>query len=371
MITVTPSQKRALGVATTLAIILGAYFLKHYVMLIVFAAIVAFIFNPLYQRLKRRQRASGAAAITLLVSIVAVIIPLTIVLILTGYQVVNLVEWAKTASENTNVNQLLGSAIDYINNVMNSLGISYRLSETAVMNSIGQALRALGENILSNLGGVVSSVGSFITTSIIYIYVFLSLLVNQDKLLNTFHQLNPLGKDVSHLYSKRSAVMTKAMVRGQFIIAIAQGFTDATLLYLAGMKSLFFFFFVLLTLLSIIPLGGGIVAIPIGIIMILMGNVWQGLLVVVGHLVIVTNIDNVLRPRLVPREARLDPALTLLSVFSGLAFFGFIGIVIGPVIMILIVTTIQVYLEVYKNIKLDKEAPTRAKKSLLQKLHLR
>ena len=67
----------------------------------------------------------------------------------------------------------------------------------------------------------------------------------------------------------------------------------------------------------------------------------------------VTNIDNLLRPILVPREARLDSALMLLAVFAGLTMFGAWGIVIGPVLMIVIVTTISVYLAVYKGVPMD------------------
>ena len=67
----------------------------------------------------------------------------------------------------------------------------------------------------------------------------------------------------------------------------------------------------------------------------------------------VTNIDNFLRPILVPREARLDSALMLLSVFAGIAMFGAFGIVIGPVLMIVIVTTISVYLAVYKGVPIE------------------
>lgn len=73
----------------------------------------------------------------------------------------------------------------------------------------------------------------------------------------------------------------------------------------------------------------------------------------------VTNIDNVLRPILVPRDARLNSALMLLSVFAGITMFGPWGIIIiGPVLMILIVTTIDVYLAVYKGVELEQfEAP--------------
>lgn len=356
MINVTTQQKRALSIATVLAIVFGAYFLKHYTMLVIFAAIVAFIFNPFYQRMLRKRKPSAAAMLTLLASIVAIIIPLTIVLALTAHQLANLIDVAKNISHNTNLTDLLNSVIDSINNLLSSLGVPYKLSESAIISNLGDGIKSFAEGVLGSLTSIASGIGSFISTSIIYIYVFMSLLINQDKLLETFHQLNPLGRDVSNLYARRTAVMTKAMVRGQFIIATVQGFTDAALLYIAGLRSLFFFFFVLLTMLSIIPLGGGIVAIPIGIVMILTGHVWQGLLVVLGHLLIVTNEDNVLRPKLVPKEARLDPALTLLSVFSGLAFFGFIGIVLGPVIMILIVTTLQVYLDVYRKAKTVKSS---------------
>jgi predicted PurR-regulated permease PerM len=76
---------------------------------------------------------------------------------------------------------------------------------------------------------------------------------------------------------------------------------------------------------------------------------------------VVTNIDNFLRPFLVPRDARLNPALMLLSVFAGIAMFGAWGIVIGPVLMILIVTTVDVYLAVYKGVELEEpgEQPVR------------
>jgi predicted PurR-regulated permease PerM len=87
--------------------------------------------------------------------------------------------------------------------------------------------------------------------------------------------------------------------------------------------------------------------------MVLFGNVAGGLFIVLWHLLAVTNIDNFLRPILVPREARLDPALMLLAVFSGIAMFGFWGIVIGPVVMIIIVTTISVYLAVYKGVAME------------------
>ena len=91
--------------------------------------------------------------------------------------------------------------------------------------------------------------------------------------------------------------------------------------------------------------------IPIGVVMALTGNIVQGVFVILFHLLVVTNIDNLLRPRLVPKNARLNSALTLLSVFSGLALFGPAGVIYGPVVMILLITTFEMYAEYNKHIK--------------------
>ncbi|HET7060494.1 MAG TPA: AI-2E family transporter [Candidatus Saccharimonadales bacterium] len=348
---VTGSQKRALGIATALAILIGIYFLRGYFLLIAFAAIVAFTFNPFYQRLLRRGRRPGtAASLTFLLSLLALIVPLTIVILVSVHQILLLVHNIAQSNYSTNLSDLLKHFVDACNRTLASLHISYRLSVNTLTSGLSHTLNGVKSTLLNTVASSVSSFFTFFSLAIIYIYVFLSMLTKQDVLLKTVHRLNPLGTEISRLYTHRMAAMTKAMVRGQFIIAISQGLTDALLLYLAGMHSTFFFFFLLLTVLSVIPLGGGIVAIPIGIVMLFTGNVLGGLLIIIGHLIIVTNIDNVLRPKLVPAEARLDPALTLLAVFSGLRFFGFLGIIIGPVLMILLVTTIQIFMEVYRDV---------------------
>ena len=166
-------------------------------------------------------------------------------------------------------------------------------------------------------------------------------------------QLNPLGEEVTDLYLAKMGAMVDGTVIGQFVIAVCQGVAGATSIYIAGFHDGFFIFAILLSALSVIPLGSGIVTIPFGIGMILFGNVFGGIFVILFHLIVVTNIDNFLRPILVPREARLDSALMLLSVFAGIAMFGAFGIVIGPVLMIVIVTTISVYLAVYKGVPLE------------------
>jgi predicted PurR-regulated permease PerM len=352
LLRVSPSQKRALAIATVLAILVGAWLLQKYLMLIVVSAIVAYLFNPVYKWLLKKGRSQGQATLlTFLASLLAVIIPATLVILITVLQISSLINSISSSGFSLDLGKIGQSVIDAINSFMSSMNLPYHLTDAGIKDALTTAIKTMGQNLAK---GVVSYIGNFfgfITTAIIYIYVFMSMLRHQDKIISTISKLNPLGEKVSELYLQRMSAMTKATVRGQFIIALCQGLESAVVLSLVGLDNLFFFFLVLLTALSVIPLGAGIVTIPIGIVMILSGQVAQGTIVVVNHLLIVTNIDNVLRPRLVPAEARLDSALMILAVFAGLAHFGFIGIVVGPVMMIVLVTTIQMFLEVYRDTK--------------------
>ena len=210
-----------------------------------------------------------------------------------------------------------------------------------------------GEFGLGLLQGALGGLAGAVTAAVLFIYVFVSLLSNREGVQTLIRKLNPLGEEVTDLYLAKMGAMVQGTVLGQFVIALAQGLAGAASIYIAGFHEGFFIFAILLSVLSVIPLGGGIVSIPFGIGMILFGNVFGGIFVIVWHLIVVTNIDNVLRPILVPRQARLDSALMLLAVFAGITMFGFLGIIIGPVLMIVIVTTISVYLAVYKGVPLD------------------
>jgi predicted PurR-regulated permease PerM len=352
---ITPSEKKALAIATVIAIIFGAYFLKHYFSLIIVAAIMAFLFNPFYhRRLSKNHKPGKSAALTFMYGGLVILLPLTLVIVLTVLQINHSINHISTTVQNTDTSALSQHIIDTINNIIAKTSSSFRLTPEWIQSTAIELAQKIGTAFLHNVAQYAGNFFSFFTTAIIFIFVFLSLLKNQESLVETFHSLNPLGKDISNLYLKRISAMTKAMVRGQFIIAIAQGSTDAALIYLGGLHEGFFFLLMILITLSFIPLGGGILAIPIGIAMALTGNFVGGALVVLGHLLIVTNIDNVLRPKLVTSEAKLDSALMILSVFSGIALLGFLGIVVGPVIMIILVTTISVYREVYKNVEMEK-----------------
>jgi predicted PurR-regulated permease PerM len=350
----TLNQKRALAVLTLLALLFGAYFLRDYFVLIVVAAVGAYLFTPLFNWFNKRLNTGLSLTCTVLSALASVIAPIGLLVVLGVVQIARMVDnvagWFKT----TNPSELGDKALQLVNDLLARVPFLHvTVSAEMLRNTMISAARKIGEWLLHFLQDAAGGLAGAVTSAIIFLYVFVALLVNRDKLRTLIGQLNPLGEEVTDLYLRRMGSMVRGTVSGQFVIALCQGVAGAASVFVAGFHHGFFIFAILLTALSIIPLGGGIVTIPFGIGMVFYGNVVGGVFVVLFHLLVVTNIDNFLRPILVPREARLNSALMLLSVFAGIAMFGPWGIVIGPVLMIVIVTTVDVYLAVYRGVELD------------------
>ncbi|HEX2213545.1 MAG TPA: AI-2E family transporter, partial [Mycobacterium sp.] len=348
----TPTQKRVLAVITLVALGFGAYFLRGYVLLIAVAAVLAYLFAPLYRRLHAKMSAGLAATVTLLAAIATVALPLSGVIFLAVVQISQMVTSIGAWAEETDFSALAQRLLDSANDVLARVPfVETTLTPESVRQAIARVGQGAGEIALGVARDSVGGIAAALTGAIIFLYVFLALLTNGGKVADLFRDLNPLGREVTDIYLAKVGAMVSATVKGQFIIATCQGVAGAISIYIAGLHGGFFMFVIFLTALSFIPLGIGLAV---------FGKPLGGIFIAAFHLLVVTNIDNVLRPFLVPKSAHLHPALMLLAVFAGLGMFGFWGIVLGPVLMIVIVTTISVYLAVTKNQPLDELTGTRA-----------
>ncbi|MBX7450980.1 AI-2E family transporter [Mycolicibacterium sp. 3033] len=343
----TLTQKRALAVATVAALGFGAYFLRTYLLLIAVAAVLAFLFGPLYRRLRARMNTALSATVTLLAAVATVLVPLSGVIALAVLQINELVTSIGRWAEQTDFTALAQRLLDSANEVLARIPfVNITLTQDSVREAATRVGQGAGQLALDFARDSVGSIAATVTALVIFLYVFLALLTNGGTVVDLFRDINPLGAEVSDIYLAKIGAMVSATVKGQFIIAVCQGVAGAVSIYVAGLHDGFFMFLIFLTALSFIPLGSGIVTIPLGIGLAVFGNVAGGVFIVVFHILVTTSIDNLLRPFLVPKSAHLHPALMLLAVFAGLKMFGFWGIVLGPVLMIVIVTTISVYLTV-------------------------
>jgi predicted PurR-regulated permease PerM len=99
-----------------------------------------------------------------------------------------------------------------------------------------------------------------------------------------------------------------------------------------------------MVILSVIPLvGAWLVLHPAAIIQLILGNYWQGIVIFLVTILVISNIDNLLRPRLVGRDAGMHDLMIFFSTLGGISVFGIMGFIIGPVIAVCFLTILDIY----------------------------
>ncbi len=140
----------------------------------------------------------------------------------------------------------------------------------------------------------------------------------------------------------------RAVVRGMFLTAIVQG-----LLAGAAYVSLGVPFPVVLTaltrFLAPLPFGGtALIWVPVALYFFWMASLWKALVMVAWGVGVVSTVDQILRPWLIGQEVEIPVFFLVFSVLGGLALYGIIGLFIGPIIVSLLITAVQIYREDYQ-----------------------
>ncbi|MCD8561611.1 AI-2E family transporter [Candidatus Saccharibacteria bacterium] len=333
------------------AVVIGILFFWQYMSVIALAALMAFLFNGAFQRLSRKMRPGAAATLTFLFSVALVVIPIGIVAIFAGIQLSQLVV-SLTTSFGGSVASLPAPIQEFINFANSTVQLFTGGEQALTTGSVLEFLRNTLPNLIRGfLGFLTSFIGSIpimIILAMIYVVLFYEFLVYGKKIIQTIVALSPFQPDVTRLYLARIGLMANAMAKGQLLISFVIAVLSA--IVLAACLNLWHYLVlmvVVFTLFNLVPLGSGIIIYPMTIIAMVFGAFWPGLIALILY-TLISNLDAVIRPKIVPRSITLSPGLTLLAAFAGITFFGLLGVVYGPIIVIAVVTSVQMYMDYYQ-----------------------
>ena len=349
-------------VVALVALAIGIWFVSPFLSVIAIAALMAFLFYGFYDRIAQKRRPGTAATLTFLWSLLIVLVPVIIVAIFTVFQLGRLVADLGTMFGN-DFNSLpvaLQEVIKNINTITASINAGEQLiSSAGVLEFLKSTLPGILRNVTLFLTSLIDGIPIAIILLIMYIFLFFEFLIFGKKITNSIVALSPFQPEVSRMYLARVGLMANAMAKGQLAMSVIIASLEAlAIAFFFGIWDYFFLMTVVFSLFNLIPLGAGIVAYPIIAIGMLTGAVWPG----VGALVAVTiisNLESFLRPKFIPKSIMLTNGLTMLAAFAGIALYGLVGVVYGPIIMIVIVTSIQMYLDYYQELPRWKKKVTK------------
>lgn len=179
-------------------------------------------------------------------------------------------------------------------------------------------------------------------------YALFFFLRDGEKLLLKLMHLCPLGDKYEKMLYQKFTSTARATIKGNITVALIQGGLGCLLFAATGVPGAIIWGILMAVFCMIPGLGSAIIWLPTSLIMILTGNIWQGVTILIFGALVISFIDNLLRPMFVGRDTELHPLLVLLSTLGGIFFFGLSGFILGPIIAALLVAFWHMYEEYYK-----------------------
>jgi predicted PurR-regulated permease PerM len=215
--------------------------------------------------------------------------------------------------------------------------------EERLVETIHNVVRNLGNFVVEGLSKATTGTVSFIFQLFIMLFTMFYFIISGEDYLKKILYYIPLSNEQEALLLDKFVRVTRATLKGTLIIGAVQGTIGGVAMWVAGVSNTLFWG-VIMAVLSIIPaLGPAIVWLPAGLILIVQGNIAAGAGLIAFGVIVVGNIDNLIRPSLVGKDAQLPDLMILFSTLGGLALFGVTGFILGPVIAALFMTSWEIY----------------------------
>lgn len=301
------------------------------------AAILAALFQGWYQSMfdLTGGRSGWSATITLLLIAAIIIVPLFIIFGL-AFNEAN-IAYDRIASGDTSLDRFLEKiqALPYAD--------IWLRGQSLDSEHLADILKNFSQDIIGFIQALYQGVAHFVFWLFVMFFSLFYFLIDGKRMVRYAMGVMPLRDEHEKLLIGKFVSMSRATLRGTLMVSIVQGFFGGVMFAIAGVPSPVIWGLVM-TVLSIVPLlGAGIVWLPAGIILLVLGHVWQGIFVLAFGMAVISTIDNVLRPKLVGRDTQMHPLMIFFATLGGIAFFGFPGFVIGPIIASLSLALLEIY----------------------------
>lgn len=314
-----------------------AWILSPFLAPILWASILAVLFQPVYARLSGRlpKYSNSVAALTVLIAVIVLIVPVLLVLTSVLNEAANL--YAQYEAGNLNFDKYLNriqTAFPVIQRQAESLGINLDEIREQASSLVGSAANFVATHTLS----IGQNTLSFLLNTGLMLYLAFFLLRDGKTILHWLKIGFPLDDQrETQLFDKFSEV-TRATVKGNLVVGLVQGALGGSIFWILGVQPAVLWG-ALMAVSSLIPaVGTALVWVPVSIYLFAIGDYIQAISLVAFGVLVIGLVDNILRPILVGRDTKLPDYVVLFSTLGGLALVGIHGIVVGPLLAALFFT---------------------------------
>lgn len=331
----------ALVAITTLAFV---WLIAPFSGAILWAVIAAVLFDPLNARVLRAmpRRRGGAALVTLLVIVVVVVVPAMLLAAALLREATAF--YVRIRTGDIDFGRLFVETQGHLPGWARSWLVDIGLGD------VGGLRTKLGQGFASSfqiVAGQVLSIGQgtfgFFLALGVMLYLTFFLLRDGHALAARIERAIPLARDQRTVLIATFITVIRAMIKGSLIVAVLQGATGGLVFWAIGIPGALLWG-VAMGVFSLFPaIGTGLIWVPVTLYLLATGAIWQAVILGVCGFFVISSVDNVVRPILVGRDARMPDYVVLIATLGGFELMGFNGFVIGPVIAALFMAVWEIF----------------------------
>lgn len=325
------SSRILLGAFAALGIYLSWRILQPFATVILWAWILAFLFKPLHRRLAvRTGSANLAATITLIVALVSVLLPIAALSLAVAGEIGNLLDeaparWSTWIADPLHRDRLTGLQAD--------LAARFPFAGGFGAEEIKASLTALGEKLLELSVALAGNLVQGLVRFVIIAFSLFFLLRDGERFETALRHLLPVSDRQSERLIARTGEIVHASVLGVVAVACVQGAIGGLTFAILGLPSPVLWG-VVMSLLAMVPMvGAAIVWLPAALLLLASGAPGKAAALAAIGALLISTIDNFLRPRLVGGRTGLHELVVFFAVLGGLQLFGLVGLLVGPAIL--------------------------------------
>ena len=320
--------KRGVAGAIILSIFILTFFiLKPIIMAIIFGLLFAYILGPIHKKIQTKIKNPNISTFLFVLGLAAIIAIPVIYLVPV---IVNQSFETYVSIQNLNMVEVVKGFID--------TEMSTTIARN-IDNIVGQTFTAF----LQQFTAMLVNLPSLILQFAVFLFTFFFATKDADKLRRYTSTLSPFSKPTEEKFLKEFRGITNAIIFGQVFIGVIQGLALGAGLFFLGVPRVLVLT-VVASLVSIIPiLGSWLVWFPTAIILLITGQTFAGIFLLLYGAIFVSSIDNLLRPYILSKQSNLPIALSLIGTIGGLYLFGIAGLVLGPLVLAYSLIIVEFY----------------------------
>ncbi len=299
-------------------IALSLYLIAPFLTAIIASAIIVYVFYPEFEKLNKRiKNKSICSLIMVAIILLIIVIPLFLIINALFIEAANFYQTTKNvnlAPISGLVSRFVGENVDvnfYIKDVTSTV-VSF------LIRSVSDFFFSLPQKMLL----------LFITIFVMY-YFF----KDGDKIVIFLERLFPIHRDHKNELLTEFNKVIKATIYGVLVSSVIQGLVGTLGLVIFDVSSPIIWGSIMILTAMIPVIGTWIIWMPAALFKIFSGDLFNGFGLLLYGLLIVSMIDNFIKPKLISGKSQIHPILIILGVFGGLKAFGIIGIMIGPLML--------------------------------------